>query len=114
MTHPWLTSLSVAELDHQLGQSQSWLQTNMSGPVENLASPMGAYNDTVLTVAKKYYRSHRTVNPGSNDPGQDLYQLNADGFSTRPRSRRLARGFRTRPGTRGGGFSRLARLAVRN
>ena len=81
VTHPWLTSLSVAELDYEFSQSQSWLQTNIGGPVQNLASPMGAYNDTVLTEAKKYYQSHRTVNPGSNYLGQDLYQLNADGFS---------------------------------
>jgi hypothetical protein len=40
---------------------------------------MGSYNAAVVAAIKGHYLSHRTVNPGLNYMGNDLYELNADG-----------------------------------
>jgi peptidoglycan/xylan/chitin deacetylase (PgdA/CDA1 family) len=78
-THADLTTLTPAELDDELGSSKQYLLDNVGSPVESFASPGGNYNDTVLAAIKRYYRSHRTVNPGLNYMGNAVYELNADG-----------------------------------
>jgi len=78
-THPDLTSLAPAVLDDELNSSKQYLLANVGSPVESFASPMGSYDATVVAAIKGYYRSHRTVNPGLNYMGSDVYELNADG-----------------------------------
>jgi peptidoglycan/xylan/chitin deacetylase (PgdA/CDA1 family) len=78
-THPDLTGVSAAQLDDELGASKQYLLDNVGSPVESFATPMGSYNATVLAAIKTYYGSHRTVNPGLNYMGNDVYELNADG-----------------------------------
>ncbi len=78
-THPDLTSLSTQGVIDELNLSKQYLLTNVGTPVESFASPMGSYNDSVIALIKRYYSSHRTVNPGLNYVGTDVYQLNADG-----------------------------------
>jgi peptidoglycan/xylan/chitin deacetylase (PgdA/CDA1 family) len=78
VNHNDLTSLSLADVDYELGASQSYLVANVGSPVDSFATPMGSYNASVLTEIKKYYTSHRTVNPGLSYTGTDVFQLNAD------------------------------------
>jgi len=82
LTHANLTSLSAAELENELGTSKQYLLDHVSSQVESFATPMGLYNSTVLAAIKGHYASHRTVNPGLNYMGTDVYQLNADGITT--------------------------------
>lgn len=60
MTHPNLTILGDDELDWELRESKYTLSTRF-GTIYDLASPLGAYDERVLAVAKKYYRSHRNT-----------------------------------------------------
>ena len=66
-------------MDYELGTSQTYLTTNVGSLVDSFATPMGSYNSTVLGEIKKYYKSHRTVNPGLNYMGSSVYELNSDG-----------------------------------
>ncbi|HEY1960685.1 MAG TPA: polysaccharide deacetylase family protein [Polyangiaceae bacterium] len=79
VTHPDLTTLDAQDLDDELRLSQQYLLANVGSPVASFATPMGNYNPTVLAAIKKYYTSHRTVNPGLNYMGSDVFQLNSDG-----------------------------------
>jgi peptidoglycan/xylan/chitin deacetylase (PgdA/CDA1 family) len=78
-THPYLTSLSPQALDDEMRLSKQYLLSNVGSPVESFASPMGAYNEAALTALRPYFTSHRTVNPGLNYMGSDVYELRADG-----------------------------------
>lgn len=66
ITHPDLSTLSSSQLDTELGGSQTYLQNLLGTPVPNFAAPYGSYNQQVLDIAKKYYRSFRTVDSGYN------------------------------------------------
>jgi peptidoglycan/xylan/chitin deacetylase (PgdA/CDA1 family) len=77
--HVDMTGLTVANMDYELGTSQTYLLANVGSPVDSFATPMGSYNSTVLGEIKKYYSSHRTVNPGLNYVGSSVYELNSDG-----------------------------------
>jgi peptidoglycan/xylan/chitin deacetylase (PgdA/CDA1 family) len=79
VNHPDLTTLSAQDLDDELKNSQSYLLGNVGTPVSSIATPMGSYNATVLAAIKKYYTSHRTVNPGLNYMGSSVWELNSDG-----------------------------------
>jgi len=74
-----MTGLTVANMDYELGTSQTYLKANVGSPADSFATPMGSYNATVLTEIKKYYASHRTVNAGLNYIGSSVYELNSDG-----------------------------------
>ena len=82
VTHADLTSLSATALANELGNSKQYLLDHVSSQVESFATPMGLYNATVLAAIKSRYASHRTVNPGLNYMGNDVYQLNGDGITT--------------------------------
>ncbi len=66
VSHPDLTTLTAANADAELKNSQSTLQMALALSIKNFASPYGAMNDQVLTNAKKYYTSHRGVQAGFN------------------------------------------------
>jgi peptidoglycan/xylan/chitin deacetylase (PgdA/CDA1 family) len=79
VTHPDLTTLGAQQLDDELALSQQYLLAHVGSPVESFASPMGSYDSTVIAAIKKYYSSHRTVNPGLNYMGSSVYELDSDG-----------------------------------
>lgn len=66
VTHPDLTTLSFAQMDAELQNSQATLQSLLGVPVKDFATPYGAANDQVITDAKKYYNSVRGVEEGYN------------------------------------------------
>lgn len=76
VTHPMMTTLTAAQLDHEAKYSRDYLQGIIGGPVRNFATPYGDYNATVIGTLKKYYRSHRTVDEGYNSKDNfDIYRV---------------------------------------
>jgi peptidoglycan/xylan/chitin deacetylase (PgdA/CDA1 family) len=76
VTHPFLTTLTTAQVDYELSHSQQVLQGITGTPVRDFASPYGDYNQSVDTEIAKYFRSHRTVDEGYNSKDNfDIYRL---------------------------------------
>jgi peptidoglycan/xylan/chitin deacetylase (PgdA/CDA1 family) len=75
--HPHLPTLSAAEIDRQLKDSQAALRGWMGpGVAKNFCTPFGEYNATVVSIAKKYYRSHRSTDEGFNTKdATDVYNI---------------------------------------
>jgi peptidoglycan/xylan/chitin deacetylase (PgdA/CDA1 family) len=74
--HPDLTTVTAAQLQTELQQSQTDLQNIFGGSFTDFATPFGAYNDTVITAIQQYYTSHRTVDRGFNSKDNfDIYRL---------------------------------------
>lgn len=74
VTHPFLTSLSKAQVDQELMQSQQEIFTITGIRPTSLATPYGAYSSTVTQESSNYYRAMRNVNVGFNS------RENADAF----------------------------------
>jgi peptidoglycan/xylan/chitin deacetylase (PgdA/CDA1 family) len=79
VTHPDLTTLSAAQQDAELKNSQTFLQNLLGIPVTDYAAPYGAINQQVVTDAKQYYQTYRGVEAGYNaknnfDPNNILVQ----------------------------------------
>lgn len=67
VTHPDLTTLSAAQLNTELSQSQATLRADFGNTVASeFATPYGSYNDTVLNGIKQYYVSERSTDVGFN------------------------------------------------
>jgi peptidoglycan/xylan/chitin deacetylase (PgdA/CDA1 family) len=78
VTHPHLPQLSVSQIDAELTNSKSWLQTNLGVPnIPNFASPYGEYNDTVISRIQRVFGSHRTQDHGNVFAEDDRYRLRA-------------------------------------
>ncbi|GAA0934333.1 polysaccharide deacetylase family protein [Virgisporangium aurantiacum] len=75
--HPHLPTLSAAEIDRQLKDSQAALRGWMGpGVAKNFCTPFGEYNSTVVSTAKTYYRSHRSTDEGFNTKdATDVYNI---------------------------------------
>jgi peptidoglycan/xylan/chitin deacetylase (PgdA/CDA1 family) len=67
VTHSYLTQMSYDQVNTELSQSKTDLESLIGAPVKSFASPRGDYNETVVSQIKQYYRSHRTTNPGFNN-----------------------------------------------
>lgn len=74
VTHPDLTALSGSQLTTELNGSKNKLSRSF-GTISDFASPYGAYNASVITAIKKYYRSHRSVDFGYNGRDFDVYNI---------------------------------------
>jgi peptidoglycan/xylan/chitin deacetylase (PgdA/CDA1 family) len=66
VTHPHLPSLKPNAIEKELRQSQSDLRTKFGTSFQDFVTPYGEYNDQVMTVIKKYYKAHRSVEVGYN------------------------------------------------
>ncbi len=76
VTHPNLSTITLAQVVSELTQSKQVLETATGRPVVNFASPYGGYNTQVVNEIKKLYRSHRTVDEGYNSKDNfDAYHL---------------------------------------
>ncbi len=65
-THANLTTLGTTALNRETSTAKTKLVQLVGAPIDNFASPYGAYNDNVITKLKSVYNSHRTVTPGYN------------------------------------------------
>lgn len=76
VTHRNLTELSNGELKDELFNSRVSLEHLTNQPVEDIAVPLGAYNEAVQKAAKTWYRSLRTTSSGINTlENFDAYKL---------------------------------------
>jgi peptidoglycan/xylan/chitin deacetylase (PgdA/CDA1 family) len=76
VSHPRLTQVTAAQLDQELANSKSWLQSNLGlANIAPFASPYGDFNDAVLARVKAYFGSHRTQIAGSVFNDDDRYRL---------------------------------------
>ncbi len=76
VTHPELIKLTNTQINTELQKSRNNLQTWLGVNVANFATPHGEYNSNVLTYAKKYYTSHRSVDVGFNSRENfDIYNI---------------------------------------
>lgn len=64
--HADLSTQSPTAQDSELKNSQTTLQKLLGKPVTDYAAPYGAYNQQIVTDAKKYYQSYRGVQAGYN------------------------------------------------
>lgn len=76
VTHPRLAQVTSTQLQTELSQSKSQLESWFGAPVANLAYPYGSYNTAVKTAAANYYTSARSVEIGYNSKSSlDLYNI---------------------------------------
>jgi peptidoglycan/xylan/chitin deacetylase (PgdA/CDA1 family) len=66
ITHPDLTTLTTAQAQNEMQQSQTTLQTTFGIPVTDFAYPYGAYNANTIAIGNQLYKSQRTVDSGYN------------------------------------------------
>ena len=84
ITHPDLTTVSAAQLQSEMADSQTTLQNLIGAPVTDFAYPYGAYNTATLAMGQQYFDSQRTVNSGFNtkdnlDPTQlKMYEVDSN------------------------------------
>lgn len=74
MTHPNLTTLSKDNLFFELNQSKVLLSEKF-GDIKDFASPLGAYNDEVISQIKSNYRSHRNTAGDPETVGEEDVNL---------------------------------------
>jgi peptidoglycan/xylan/chitin deacetylase (PgdA/CDA1 family) len=76
VTHPDMTTLTAAQVNAEMANSQTALQNLIGAPVTDFAYPYGAYNGNTITIGQKYYASQRSVNSGYNTKDSlDVTQL---------------------------------------
>ncbi len=77
VTHPHLPTLTATQLDQELGNSKTSLQSAFGlNAAINFATPYGEYNAAVITGIQKYYRSHRSTDDGFNSKDNfDIYNI---------------------------------------
>lgn len=74
VSHPNLNSLTVAQLEDELSRSKQLLE-NMGLTIHNVVYPFNKNNETVRSVARKYYRSGRGGTNSYNTAATDPYFL---------------------------------------
>ncbi len=72
--HPYLSTLSDAEIRSELADSRSWLVTNVApDAAQTFASPYGDYDARVVATARELYRAHQAGGTrfdwANTDPG---------------------------------------------
>jgi peptidoglycan/xylan/chitin deacetylase (PgdA/CDA1 family) len=76
MTHPDLPQLDAAELQGELEASKWLLEQNLGRPVNDLSYPNGNFDQAVVNVSARYYRSAVTTNCGGVRPIDSKFTLN--------------------------------------
>ena len=90
LSHPILTSLAPDEVDLELRESRTVLEHQLQREVKDFCYPNGDLDDDTVRVARRYYDSAVTVEPGSLDHDVDPHLMPR--FSAHPRGTlRLAR-----------------------
>lgn len=81
-SHPRLTDLNSENLDYELSHSKATLEAITKKPVTNLAYPFGAYSDSVVSSAKKYYSCAFSVQYGRDGDPFQMKRHTIDYWST--------------------------------
>jgi peptidoglycan/xylan/chitin deacetylase (PgdA/CDA1 family) len=76
VTHRRLASLSLEDVQREVGDSKRMLEQQLRRPITSFCYPSGDYNARVKqAVAASGYLAACTVEPGANRPGGDLFAL---------------------------------------
>jgi CelD/BcsL family acetyltransferase involved in cellulose biosynthesis/peptidoglycan/xylan/chitin deacetylase (PgdA/CDA1 family) len=78
LSHPAISRLNPAALDHELRESKARLEEKLGAFVGDFAYPFGKpadYGNTPDAVARCGYRTASTTNWGINTPGVNLHEL---------------------------------------
>jgi peptidoglycan/xylan/chitin deacetylase (PgdA/CDA1 family) len=75
MTHPILSTVDDACLQHELAQSRARLESELGRAVEFFCFPNGANDARVRAAAARVYRAAVTTRPGSLEGRVDLHGL---------------------------------------
>lgn len=65
VSHLNLTKVDDKTLEQEVVSSRETLEDKF-GPIHDMASPLGAFNDHTITNIKRHYRSHRSTQTGLN------------------------------------------------
>lgn len=74
VTHSSLTELTESEIENELANSKQQLE-NMGFKINHIVYPVGASNETVERIAKKYYKSGYRYQVGVNKGVVDSFRL---------------------------------------
>lgn len=75
VSHPNLTHSDDEDLTLEVEKSKKELEKDF-GPINDFASPLGAFNEHTVSEIKKQYRSHRSTQPGLNTRESfDIYNI---------------------------------------
>lgn len=75
LTHPILTTLDDAALEHELAGSRALLEQRLGRPVDLFCYPNGSQDPRVRAAAARVYRAAVTTESGCARPGGDLFAL---------------------------------------
>jgi peptidoglycan/xylan/chitin deacetylase (PgdA/CDA1 family) len=64
VSHPNLTALSLTAATNEIVTAKTELQGWFGGQIPGFVSPLGAYNNQLLSVIRANHRWHRTIFPG--------------------------------------------------
>lgn len=76
VNHPILTKLPHNEMEFEILESRTWLEKELSIPVEFFCYPNGDYDDRVVETVKNAYSAAVTTEPYFVHSGDDTYKLN--------------------------------------
>jgi peptidoglycan/xylan/chitin deacetylase (PgdA/CDA1 family) len=84
VSHPILTSLQPAQLQHEIGASRQWLEERLRRPVAHFCYPNGANNPAAHAAAAATYDTAVTTHYGYVGPGDDRHLLRRIGATPKP------------------------------
>jgi peptidoglycan/xylan/chitin deacetylase (PgdA/CDA1 family) len=81
VSHPFLTQLGTAQIDSELKNSKSYLDSNLGQNTTAFVTPYCDSNATVATVAAKYYQFSRDCGDDYTTPNNyDAYHIQSKGM----------------------------------
>jgi len=76
LSHPWLSSLAVQELDREIIDSKRSIESHIGKAADTFSYPLGGFNENVREkVIKAGYKIAVATNPGKKYPKHDLFAM---------------------------------------
>ncbi|PIW67968.1 MAG: polysaccharide deacetylase [Candidatus Omnitrophica bacterium CG12_big_fil_rev_8_21_14_0_65_42_8] len=76
LSHSWLPSLAVQELDREIIDSKRSIESHIGKDVDTFSYPLGAFNENAREkVIKAGYKIAVATNPGKKYPKHDLFAM---------------------------------------
>jgi peptidoglycan/xylan/chitin deacetylase (PgdA/CDA1 family) len=76
MTHPYLSDLSDSDLNREIADAKTHIESVLSHPIEHFSCPGGRYNERVLSIAKQAgFKSVANSDFHVNTAASSVYEL---------------------------------------
>jgi peptidoglycan/xylan/chitin deacetylase (PgdA/CDA1 family) len=76
LTHSWLPGMAVQQLDREITDSKSSIESHLGKKVNTFSYPLGGFNKDVRDrVIKAGYKISAATNPGKKYPKHDLFAM---------------------------------------